>query len=125
MRASPSIAPENADVVYLVLDDLGGRLGRTWRETDEDDTDRDTLIRDLLDGQYSNPAWIVAFNASEEWSRDATQEIADELRARIASDTPASLQDFLDRYPALPAAAAATPVPPSPGSAPDASGSSL
>jgi hypothetical protein len=99
MRASPSIAPENADVVYLVLDDLGGRLGRTWRATDEDDTDRDTLIRDLLDGQYQSPAWIVAFNAGEGWSRDATQEIADELRARIAGDTPASLQDFLDRYP--------------------------
>jgi hypothetical protein len=56
MRASPPIAPENADVVYPVLDDLGGRLGRTWRETDEDDTDRATLIRDLLDGQYSSPA---------------------------------------------------------------------
>jgi hypothetical protein len=125
MRASPSIVPENGDVVYLVLDDLGGRRGRTWRETDEDDTDRDTLIRDLLDGQYSSPAWIVAFNASEGWSRDATQEIADELRNRIAGDTPASLQDFLDRYPAQPAAAAATPRSPSLGSSPDASGSSL
>jgi hypothetical protein len=51
MRASSSIAPENADVIYLVLDDLGGRLGRTWRETDEDDT----LIRDMLDGHYSSP----------------------------------------------------------------------
>jgi hypothetical protein len=78
MRASPSIAPENADVVYLVLDDLGGRLGRTWRETDEDDTDRETLIRDLLDGQYANPAWIVTFNAHEGWSRDVTQDIAAE-----------------------------------------------
>jgi hypothetical protein len=124
MRASPSIAPENADVVYLVLDDLGGRLGRTWRETDEDDTDRDTLIRDMLDGQYTSPAWIVAFNAGEGWSRDATQEIADELRDRIAGDTPASLQDFLDRYPAQPATAATPgPLGPSPRSSPDAYGS--
>jgi hypothetical protein len=105
MRASPSIAPENADVVYLVLDDLGGRLGRTWRETDEDDTDRETLIRDLLDGHYANPAWIVAFNADEGWSRDVTQEIADELRERRAGEVlPALLQDFLDRYPSRPKA---------------------
>ena len=102
MRASPSIAPENGDTVYLVLDDLGGRLGRTWRETDEDDTDRETLIRDLLDGQYRSPAWIVAFNAREGWSEDATQGVADELRDRIASDPPVSLQDFLDRYPRQP-----------------------
>jgi hypothetical protein len=27
MHASPSIAPEHADVVYLVLDDLGGEIG--------------------------------------------------------------------------------------------------
>jgi hypothetical protein len=104
MRASPSIAPENADVVYLVLDDLGGRLGRTWRETDEDDTDRETLIRDLLDGQYANPAWIVAFKADEGWSRDVTQDIADELWERCAGEVPASLQDFLDRYPSRPQA---------------------
>jgi hypothetical protein len=101
MRASPSIAPENADVVYMVLDDLGGRLGRTWRETDEDDTDRETLIRDLLDGQYSSPAWIVAFNAAEGWSRDVTQDIANELWERCAGEVPISLQDFLDRYPRL------------------------
>ena len=104
MRASPSIAPENADVVYLVLDDLGGRLGRTWRETDEDDTDRETLIRDLLDEQYANPAWIVAFKADEGWSRDVTQDIADELWECCAGAVPASLQDFLNRYPARPKA---------------------
>jgi hypothetical protein len=92
MRASPSIAPENADVVYLVLDDLGGRLGRTWRETDEDDTDRETPIRDLLDGQYSSPAWIVAFNAGKGWSKDATQQIADELRDRITGETHVDME---------------------------------
>jgi len=104
MRASPSIAPEHAGVVYLVLDDLGGKLGRTWRETDEEATDRETLIRDLLDGQYASPACIVAFNAGEGWSRDATQDIADELRERCAGEIPVSLQGFLDRYPGRPKA---------------------
>jgi hypothetical protein len=31
-------------------------------ETDEEDTDHDTLLRHLMDGQYSNPIRIVSFN---------------------------------------------------------------
>jgi hypothetical protein len=48
MRRSPSIAyalPDDVDI-YLVLDDFGGRLGRAWRETDEANTDRATMIED-------------------------------------------------------------------------------
>jgi len=44
MRRSPSIVPREANRnTYLVLDDFGGRLGRAWGETDEEDTDRETL----------------------------------------------------------------------------------
>jgi hypothetical protein len=38
-----------------VLDDLGGRLGRVWREMNEEATDYQTVIRDLLEGQFSDP----------------------------------------------------------------------
>ena len=77
---SPSIVPPEANQdTYLVLDDFGGRLGRAWRETDEEGTDRETLIRNLTDDQYSHPARIVAFNTAEGWSRDVTMDIADEL----------------------------------------------
>ena len=64
MSRSPSIVPREADQdIYVVLDDfVGAWLGRAWRETDEEDTDRETLIRDLMEGQYSHPARIVAFN---------------------------------------------------------------
>jgi len=66
---SRSIVPQEANQdTYLVLDDFGGRLGRAWRETDEEDTDRETLIRDLMEGQYSHPTRIVAFNTAEGWS---------------------------------------------------------
>jgi hypothetical protein len=48
MHRSPSIVPEHTDRdVYLVLEDFGP-LGRAWRETDDADTDRTTLIKDLL-----------------------------------------------------------------------------
>jgi len=95
---SPSIVPREANQdTYLVLDDFGGRLGRAWRETDEEDTDRETLIRDLMDDQYGNPARIVAFNTAEGWSRDVTVDIADELRRRFAEydEVPTSVQEFL------------------------------
>jgi hypothetical protein len=53
----PSIAPASPDdrEIYLVLDDFGERLGRAWAETDEERTDRETVVRDLLEGQYSGP----------------------------------------------------------------------
>lgn len=67
MRRSPSIAPAvpNDIDVYLVLDDFGERLRRAWRETSEERIDRETVIADLIDGQYSDPVRIVAFNTAE------------------------------------------------------------
>jgi hypothetical protein len=60
MRTSPSIVPRDDDQdIYLVMDDFGGRLGLAWRETDPDSTDFEIVIRDLLDGQYSNPVRVV------------------------------------------------------------------
>ena len=32
-----------------------------------------------IDGQYSNPARIMVFNTAEGWSRDVSQELADEV----------------------------------------------
>ncbi|WP_349253841.1 hypothetical protein [Bradyrhizobium sp. CB2312] len=65
MRSSPSIVPGSDRDIYLVLDDFGGHLGRAWTETDEEHTDRETLLRHLMDGQYSNPIRIVCFNTGE------------------------------------------------------------
>ena len=99
MRRSPSIVPREADRdVYLVLDYFGARLGRAWRETDEAGTDRETLIRDLMNDQCGHPARIVAFNTADGWSRDVTMDIADELRRRFVEydQVPRSVQEFLE-----------------------------
>jgi len=79
-----------------VLDDFGGRLGRAWRETNEEETDR--AIRDLMHEQYSSPARIVAFNTAEGWSRDVTMDIADEVRRRFGEydKMPVSVLEFLE-----------------------------
>jgi hypothetical protein len=98
MRRSPSIVPHGADQdTYLVLDDFGWR-GCSWRETDAQNADRETLICDLAEGQYGYPIRIVAFNTAEGWSRDVTGEIADELRRRYLElgDVPDAILDFLD-----------------------------
>ena len=98
---TPSIVPSGDDQnVYLVVDDLG-RLGRIWREADAETTDLETVILDLLEGQYKDPVRVVSFNTAEKWSQDVSGDIAHELRRRCdlqMRDVPFFLQDFVDRY---------------------------
>ena len=58
-----------------MLDDFGA-FGRAYRETDPRQADRQTVLADLLSGQYERPLRIVAFNTAEGWARDVTAEIA-------------------------------------------------
>jgi len=98
MRTSPTIAPHGPDQdTYLVLDDFGP-MGRSWRETDENGADRETLIRDLAEDQYRRPIRIVAFNTAEGWSRDVTVDIVDELRRRYVEfgEVSESILEFLE-----------------------------
>ena len=100
---TPSIIPgadENDQTVYLVADDFG-KVGRAWRETDYEASDLETVVQDLLTGQYNNPIRVIAFNTAERWSEDVSEDIAHELRRRCdlqARDVPFYLQDFTDRY---------------------------
>jgi len=73
---SPPLVP--GFETYIVLDDLG-KLGRAYREVDEEYADKATVIRDISDGQYHNPARVVAFNTAEGWSGDVTEDIAREM----------------------------------------------
>ena len=45
-------------------------------------TDLETVIQDLLTGQYTNPIRVIAFNTAERWSEDVSEEVAHELRRR-------------------------------------------
>src|SRR3954453_18334899 len=95
MRPSPSIIPGTDRDTYLVLDDFGGRLGLAWRESGIDNTELGTVIRDLLDGQYSSPV------RAEGWSRDVSEDIARELTRLCAEehrDMPECLWRFVERY---------------------------
>ena len=98
---TPSIVPGGDDqTVYLVAEDFG-KLGRAWREADYEETDLETVIQDLLAGQYSNPIRVVAFNTEERWSEDVSEDVAHELRRRCdlqMRELPVSISDFVERH---------------------------
>src|SRR5437764_14943556 len=100
MRRSPSIVPGNDRDVYLVLDDFG-RIGSAWRETNVDETDLETVITDLLEGQYCNPVRIIGFNTAEGWSKDVSKDVARELCQRCADqmrEQPGAQRQLVARY---------------------------
>lgn len=82
----------------MVADDF--KTGRVRREVDYSETDLETVIQDLLSGQYNNPGCVVAFNIAEHWSQDVSKDVAHELRRRCdlqCRDIPFYLQDFTDQ----------------------------
>ena len=58
-RWTPSIVPADELTVYLVADDFG-RAGSAWRETDMETADLETVIQDLLAGEYGRPIRVIA-----------------------------------------------------------------
>ena len=96
--ASPPTAPAFDADVYLVLDDFG-TIGRAYREADETQTDRETVIQNLLAGEYNNPVRVVCFNTAQGASRDATLEIVREIQDRAnrhGLELSPGLRDFID-----------------------------
>jgi hypothetical protein len=98
---TPPPVPYGADqTVYLVVDRFE-RLGSVYRETEVERTDLETVITDLMSGQFNDPARIVAFNTLEHWSADVSEYIAFEIQTRCdidGRDVPESIRDFVDSY---------------------------
>jgi hypothetical protein len=75
---TPSIAPGSFSYdtsVYVVLNDFG-KLGTAYVETDEAQADESAIVSNIIQGQYSSPIRVVAFDTHEGWSRDVTEDIA-------------------------------------------------
>jgi hypothetical protein len=104
MPWTPSIVPNvpyGADqTVYLVVDRFD-RLGTAYRETDIERSDLETVITDLMSGQFNDPVRVVAFNTLEHWAQDVSRDIALEIQSRCdihGHDVPETLGDFVDSY---------------------------
>ena len=91
MRTETPLAPKLTDnvTVYVVLNDFG-KLGRAFVETDELEADDWTIVSKIISGKYSNPVRVVAFNISEGWSRDVTEDIAEAVLGRGENEGPLS-----------------------------------
>ena len=74
---TPPLAPKLTDnvTVQIVLNDFG-ESGRAFLETDELEAGEWTTVSNIINGEYSNPMRVVAFNIAEGWSRDVTDDIA-------------------------------------------------
>ena len=47
---------------------------------------QETIIENILNGQYSHPIRVVAFNTDEGWARDVTEDIARAVLDRARKD---------------------------------------
>jgi hypothetical protein len=95
---TPSTVPYGADQTVFLLVDRFGELGSVYRETEIERTDIETVISDLLTGQFNDPIRVVAFNTLEHWSDDVSAEIATEIQARCdieGTPVPDHLSDFV------------------------------
>jgi hypothetical protein len=100
MPSSASLVPHFDVTVHIVLDDYD-KAGRVYRETDEREASLETVIDDLITGQFNNPVRVVAFNTSEGWSRDVSEDVAREVVRRVAGSArllAASSRQFVQTY---------------------------
>jgi hypothetical protein len=101
MSWTPGTVPYGADeTVYLAVDSFGVR-GNVYRETEIERADLETIISDLMTGQFNNLARVVAFNTLEHWAKDVSADIAEEIQTRCDIDgveVPEHIRDFVETY---------------------------
>jgi hypothetical protein len=98
---TPSIVPNGHDQTFYLVINNYGQAGTAFAETDVGEADLETVITDLMSGQYSDPVRVVAFNTAEHWSEDASEDVAREILRRLdlAGDAlPSSIAAFVDRH---------------------------
>ncbi len=102
MRDAPSIVPETeSQAVHFVLEDLGGRFGLVWRETDPERGTRARVVSDMLNGEYGRVVRIVALDLAAMQVRDASADIARDVaaRCRLSNEPlPVWLSSFMQRH---------------------------
>src|SRR5438045_4877995 len=75
-----------------------------WRIPPLEDT-IESVVDDLLEGQYNNPVRVIGFDAAQRTSRDVSEDVARELRQRCMDqrrEPPEFLQEFLRRCESAP-----------------------
>jgi hypothetical protein len=96
-----SIVPNGHDQNFYIVVNNYGKLGPAFAETDLGEADLETTISDLMSGQYDDPVRVVAFNTSEHWSEDASEDVAREIMRRLdlaGGALPSPIAAFIDSH---------------------------
>jgi hypothetical protein len=90
--------PYGADqTVYLIVDRLS-RQGAVYCEIEIERADIETIVVDLLAGQFSDPVRVTAFNTLEHWAQDISRDVALEIQTRCdiqGTAVPEHVEDFV------------------------------
>jgi len=101
MSWSLTTAPHSDfETVYLVMDSFGA-MGTAYRETDIKRADLETVIADLMAGEFNAPVRVIAFNMLGHWADDVSRQIAEEIQRRcdLAGDpVPECILSFVEDH---------------------------
>ncbi len=89
-----------AQTVYLVVDRVS-RQRAVYCEIEIERTDIETVVTDLLAGQFNDPVRVTAFNTLEHWSHDISRDIATEIQTRCdieGTAVPGHVEDFVHEH---------------------------
>ncbi len=82
---TPRIVPYGADQTLFLVVDRFGRHGSVYRETEVERTDLETIIADLMSGQFNDPVRVVAFNTKARTFRNRSETLSINTRAPTAN----------------------------------------
>src|SRR5262249_17659150 len=97
-----SFTPEQD--LHFVLCDFG-RSGWAYVEADPSQADASTVVRNLLEGQYTRPVRVLALNVEEGWVRDVSRVIAakvQDVARHNGQGVTRGTRDFIEATATLP-----------------------
>jgi hypothetical protein len=94
------VPPRDDQTFYLVINNYG-HSGTAFAKTEVGEADLETVIGDLMNGEYNDPVRVVAFNTAEHRAEDASKDVAGKILRRLdlaGHELPSSIQAFVDRH---------------------------
>jgi YD repeat-containing protein len=95
MRETPSIVPESPEDIYLVINHYS-RHGTAFAETDLARANYETVVADLLRGQYSDPLRVVMYNTATDRAQQqrTLYDSRGNVVGRSATDSSGSVTNY-------------------------------
>ncbi len=82
--------------VHVVLNDFG-RFGTAYVETDPAEADLESVVRNMIAGQYDHPLRVDAYDVLAGTARDASADIARAVARACETRLSAGVRAFCER----------------------------